>query len=220
MSSNLAKAYYATKQGYGIGKTRLKNITILAGDLKNKEVLDVGCGNGFLGSHLKSLGAKRADGCDISSMAITEASEVLDVAKVCDFETESIVQALNNKQYDIVVATELIEHLFHPGYFLENIKPLIKPGGFLILTTPNLLVLSNRIRMLLGEFEYTKTGLLDEGHIHFFTYNSLMKELIAHKFEVIAEENVYHPKIPKFIATRTKNMSVFQSVFKCAVKNV
>lgn len=215
MSISVTKTYYDTKSGYGISKRRLSSITNLIGDLKDKDVLDIGCGNGFLGNHFKSLGAKSADGCDISKEAVKKATEVLDFVVECDLEVDDFSEKFLGKKYDVIVATELIEHLFKPDIFVEKIKPLLKENGVLILTTPNFLVWTNRLRMLFGQFEYTKTGFLDEGHIHFFTYTSLKKMLKENGYQVVDENNIYHPKIPSFIARYIPKLSVFQMVFKC-----
>lgn len=215
MSTSVTKSYYDTKKGYGISKRRLTHITSMIGDLNGKSVLDIGCGNGFLGNHLKSLGADTVDGCDLSRDAVSEAVEVLDMAVECDIETDDLSKILNGRKYDVIIATEFIEHLFKPGEFLEKVKSVLNPDGVLILTTPNFLMWTNRIRMFFGQFEYTKTGFLDEGHIHFFTYRSLGKMLQEHGYEIKDENNIYHPKIPVFIAKYIPNLSVFQMVFKC-----
>ena len=218
MSESVTKIHYDRKSGYGISKNRLKNITSLAGDVAGKTVLDIGCGNGFLGEHFKSLGAEKVDGCDLSHEAISKAEKVLNFAVECDVETQSLQDVLNGNKYDIVVATELIEHLFTPEDFLENVRSILKPDGVLILTTPNFLVWTNRIKMLFGEFEYTDTGFLDRGHIHFFTYSSLKKVLYKKGYLIEGEENIYHPKVPMFIAKCLPKLSVFQMVFKCKSK--
>lgn len=212
------KVYFDHKPGYGISKKRLAAITTLAGDLSGKRVLDVGCGAGQLGVYLKEQGAAVVDGCDIAAGAVDQASRVLDRAFVYDVATDSLAHKCP-QQYDVVVATELIEHLFTPGRLLDEVKTVLKPGGTFIVTTPNFLVWTNRLRMLVGQFEYTKTGLLDESHVHFFTYNTLHQLLQQHGLEVVQEENVYHRRVPRFIATRLPTLSAFQMVFACKVKN-
>ncbi|WP_460915587.1 methyltransferase domain-containing protein [Plantactinospora veratri] len=49
-----------------------------------------------------------------------------------------------------VVAAELIEHLYHPGHLLAEIARVLRPGGALVLSTPNLATLQDRIRFLFG----------------------------------------------------------------------
>lgn len=59
-----------------------------------------------------------------------------------------------DSSYDVVFATEIIEHTLDPLYMLREINRLLRPGGLLILTTPNQLTLSNRLRALLGRSIY------------------------------------------------------------------
>ena len=84
----------------------------------------------------------------------------------------------------------------------------------LIITTPNFLMWSNRIKMLFGKFEYTKTGFMDEGHIHFFTHNSLKKAVKKIDMRVEAVNNIIHPKIPSLIGKLNYNLFSFQVIFK------
>lgn len=55
-----------------------------------------------------------------------------------------------DSSYDVVFATEILEHTLDPLYMLREIVRLLRPGGLLILTTPNQVTLSNRLRALLG----------------------------------------------------------------------
>jgi 2-polyprenyl-3-methyl-5-hydroxy-6-metoxy-1,4-benzoquinol methylase len=74
--------------------------------------------------------------------------------------------------FDVVILSEVIEHLFFPEKLIEKLKKFMKPDSFVVITTPNFLVFSNRIKMLFGKFEYAETGFFDRGHIHFFTRES------------------------------------------------
>ena len=57
----------------------------------------------------------------------------------------------NNNAFDVVIFSEIIEHLFYGvPHALNEINRVIKKDGFLILTTPNLAKIPNRIRLLMG----------------------------------------------------------------------
>lgn len=58
----------------------------------------------------------------------------------------------NDEQFDVVIFSEIIEHLFYGvPHALNEINRVLKKDGFLILTTPNLASISNRIKLLLGK---------------------------------------------------------------------
>ncbi|MBI3950635.1 MAG: methyltransferase domain-containing protein, partial [Acidobacteria bacterium] len=52
--------------------------------------------------------------------------------------------SLNNR-FDVVLAAEIIEHVAHPDDFLRMIAPLVKPGGHVVMTTPNGEYIRNRL---------------------------------------------------------------------------
>ena len=70
-------------------------------------------------------------------------SELADYVKM-KYETGEINYAPGNafelgfdSQFDVVLITEIIEHVAHPDEFLQKISELVKPGGYIIMTTPN-----------------------------------------------------------------------------------
>jgi SAM-dependent methyltransferase len=68
--------------------------------------------------------------------------------------------------FDLVVAQEIIEHLENPRHFLRQCRKLVAPGGYLLLTTPNIEDLYSRLRFLLrGRFSFfDEWDYLDSGH--------------------------------------------------------
>jgi SAM-dependent methyltransferase len=97
-------------------------------------ILEIGCGLGYLTYSLKKAGFN-STGLDISQEAITNAVQNYGNYYVCaDLHT----YALNHEnEYDIIIFTELIEHLNDIFLFIESMKKLLKPEGQIILTTPN-----------------------------------------------------------------------------------
>ncbi len=87
---------------------------------------------------------------------------------------------------DLVLALEIIEHLFDTDLFLSEIYRVLKPGGYLILSTPNLASLTNRLKLLVGGYphylEYSRAGA---GHIHLYTPAILTSQLQTAGFATI-----------------------------------
>ena len=111
--------------------------------LKGLNCLDVGCGGGILSEPLKRLGAK-VTGIDASDKAIEIAKEHsfksrLDITYKCTNTSELIKSKKENfiSKFDVVIASEVIEHVNNRAKFLSDISKLCRPGGVIIFTTIN-----------------------------------------------------------------------------------
>jgi 2-polyprenyl-6-hydroxyphenyl methylase / 3-demethylubiquinone-9 3-methyltransferase len=111
--------------------------------LKGLNCLDVGCGGGILSEPLKRLGAI-VTGIDASEKAIEIAKEHsfksrLDISYKCTNTSELIESKKDDfiSKFDIVIASEVIEHVNNRGKFLSDISRLSRPGGLIVFTTIN-----------------------------------------------------------------------------------
>lgn len=181
---------------YGIAHTRLKRLMNLVGNISGKKVLDIGCARGYVGSRIKALG-NYVVGVDISESAAREAEKVLD--KIYIFDLEGSWPDLGDK-FDLAILPEILEHVFDPVEVLKKINSQLKDGGEIIITTPNIITWTNRASILSGNFEYTEQGLMDFGHIRFFTYKYLNKVLKDSGFTIIKENHIIFPgKLTKLL---------------------
>lgn len=99
---------------------------------------------------------------------------------------------LESESVDIAFSTEVIEHLIQPSHMLSEIKRVLKKGGVLILTTPNLTTLGNRLRLLTGktifqDIEEDELKNLTDWRPHFreYTMDELCDMLEREDFVVI-----------------------------------
>lgn len=96
-------------------------------------VLDVGCGVGILLNRLKTEKKCEVFGVDISSKAI----EILATLGIPGKVSQLPELPMDSHSFDVVIATEVIEHLHDPKETVNQMVRILRPGGTLILTTPN-----------------------------------------------------------------------------------
>jgi len=131
-------------------------------------VLEIGLG--AIGVGCRLLGAV-VEAWDKRSLWDRSATELGITVQHVDLRTPATYPAVEAR-YDYVILAEVIEHIaLSPFCVLEGVKGTLKPGGCLVLTTPNLVRLSNRLRMALGRplFAPFYESDLVMGHVREYT---------------------------------------------------
>ncbi len=109
--------------------------------MKGKKVLDIACGEGY-GSKLLAKKATRVTGVDNESRAIQVAKTKYGLKnrrKNTTFVCSDAIDFLSNStdQFDVIVSFETVEHVKEYKKFLKLMHQCLKPGGILLLSTPN-----------------------------------------------------------------------------------
>ena len=103
--------------------------------LKGLDILDVGCGGGVVCEPLARLGGN-VSGADADARAIAVAkSHAKENGLMVKYENKPAEEI--GKQFDVVLALEIIEHVKSPDEFVKSIANLVKPGGLVIFSTLN-----------------------------------------------------------------------------------
>jgi len=150
--------------------------------------IDIGCHNGDKTVALaRHIGAQTAVGVDFAGPALVLAKgKGLQVISI-DLNQDAPLP-FPTASFDCIHSGEVIEHLFSPDLLLQEIARLLKPGGYAVITTPNLASWRNRLALALGWQPFgsevsTETrvgnprapqGML-AGHIRLFTPQALVE---------------------------------------------
>jgi SAM-dependent methyltransferase len=147
-------------------------------------VLDVGCGSGVHGAELFRLYRHRVVGLDLSEASIQKAKTRLAEAYVADVTQPERYPFAGRQRFDVVLFSDILEHLTDPLDVLTRHYRLLAPGGQVLISLPNVAIWSVRLALLLGRFEYRDTGTLDRTHMRFFTGRSFRRFLAEAGLEV------------------------------------
>lgn len=149
---------------------------------KGSKVLDVGCSSGNFGAELINRRKCIVDGIEINAGDYKKAKTKLHNVYKLDVERDSL-EALKEK-YDIIYFGDVIEHLVNPVGTLRRVKQFLTPTGKVLFSIPNMAHVSVRLSLLKGDFEYTKTDLLDNTHLHFYSLDEVYRVFQEAGFEI------------------------------------
>lgn len=179
----LTEEMYESNREYGFAdKIRIKKIVEIVGN--NNKILDVGCYRGFLSKLLLDNG-NEVFGIDIAKKALIQARKLGIKTQYADLEKK--IPFVSNS-FDLVVAAEIIEHIKDTDNFLSEIKRVLRPNGYLVISTSNLVSLGRRISYLLGGSGYHEASFFfpkgAAGHLRYFTKDLLIGLLELHDFKI------------------------------------
>lgn len=140
-------------------------------------VLDIGCGSGVL------CGDFQSRGCDVVGVDLSESG--IDLARRnfsgCRFEVLGVndvsLDRLGEAPFDLVVSTEVVEHLYTPRQLVHAAYGVLRPGGQFIVTTPYHGYLKNLGISLANHWDVHADPLWDGGHVKLFSRRTLGKLL-------------------------------------------
>lgn len=163
------------------------DLKVLIGSYKSRTILDVGCGNGEMANRLISEGYD-VYGTDASVTGIEIAKQRNEKRfHVQDINSAKLPIELQDKKFDMIISTEVIEHLYNPRGYVEFCKNVLMQngGGEMIISTPYHGYLKNLALAVTGKMDSHFTVLWDGGHIKFWSVKTLTKLLEEFGFEVV-----------------------------------
>ena len=184
---------------------------------KLASVLDLGCGRAGLGLEIERLGYT-VSGIDRSSLACATARMRISEVIERDFtDLEGTAAVLDGRQFDFLLAADVLEHLAEPDSVLRFYRRFLKPGGRLIVSLPNVAVWDNRLRLLLGRFNYGDSGVPDRTHLRFFTFRTARELVLGSGFEPLRTSwepgiaRAFLPLFKRFVGHKAEPDAILKS---------
>jgi SAM-dependent methyltransferase len=131
-------------------------------------VLEVGCGTGVTGALALARGrAGHYAGIELFPAAAEEARAVLSEVVTGDIETLDL--PWQPATFDALILSEVLEHLVEPWAALEKLARVVRPGGLVLASSPNIAHWRVIGEIALGRFELADQGVFDRTHMRWFT---------------------------------------------------
>jgi SAM-dependent methyltransferase len=146
-----------------------------------KRILDIGCGAGDNVAILKSS-ENFIVGVTISEEEAQIARNFCDKVIVGNIENDLELDCGYN--FDVIIFSHVCEHLIQPKKILKLLSSRLASNGIIIIAVPNMAYYKNRLRILLGNWQFEDTGPFDRTHLHFYSYETV-NELIPDSFSII-----------------------------------
>lgn len=134
-------------------------------------VLECGCANGFLTRLIAADGGPRVVGVEYEAEGAEQAARFCQRVVVADLNREDWTEQVG-ETFDLVIFGDVLEHLLRPSETLHRAARLLKPGGRVLVSLPNIAHWTIRARLMAGNFDYQSAGILDTTHLRFFTVKS------------------------------------------------
>ena len=158
----------------------------------NREVLDLGCGEGLLAAELKKNG-NLITGVDELPQASKRSALENYYSADLDGGIGPVLRALDGKRFDSVLLLDVLEHLRKPDKLLEDCHQMVRPDGQVIISVPNVANVTVRLALLFGRFNYTARGILDKTHLRFFTRKTARQLVESAGYKIIGEKATVIP---------------------------
>lgn len=131
-------------------------------------ILEAGCGRGGTGAlALRAGKAGRYVGIELFPSAAAEARQSL--SEVIEGDVETLSLPFEAASFDALVLSEVLEHLRDPWAVVARLGALVRPGGMVLASSPNIAHWRIVLALACGRFEPADMGPMDRTHLRWFT---------------------------------------------------
>ena len=182
-----ASARYES-EGVARGDVYDRNRILLDWVGNGKRVLEVGCSTGYM-SRLMMERNCIVTGIEIDAEAAERARRYCENVHVSDLNRCEWINNIQEKAFDVVLLGDVLEHLADPARVLRQIDDVLATDASLVISLPNVVHWTTRLRILMGHFDYQPWGTFDHTHLRFFTLKTAREVIESVGYRIIR----FHP---------------------------
>lgn len=169
-----------------------------------KRILEIGCGEGATLAYLKDTGlADWTCGADIHESALQQARAMgVDATIHCNIEELSNLD--QGPKFDVILCLDILEHLIDPWSTVKRLSGALTHNGVIIASIPNVQNIRVIAPLIFGRWTYKDCGILDNGHLRFFTKKSAIE--LMESSGLRADRIIYNKEkhwLPRLVNTLT-----------------
>ncbi|QQG46883.1 MAG: bifunctional 2-polyprenyl-6-hydroxyphenol methylase/3-demethylubiquinol 3-O-methyltransferase UbiG [Candidatus Azosocius agrarius] len=173
--------------------------------LKNKLVLDIGCGGGILSESLSKKGAL-VTGIDTSKKAITIAKKHAKLSNLNIFYKINTIEEYNNKnKYDIITCMEILEHMPNHNLLIKKCKNLLKKNGHIFLSSINKTTISLLKTILIGEYIFNIMPINTHSYHKYINLKKLTQIIKNNNLKIKITNGIIYNPLSKFTILSKNN---------------
>ena len=155
-----------------------------------RRILDAGCGEGIVGAMLKAQASGRyVVGVELDPEAAQCARTRLD--RVYQGDVQEMELDEPPASFDCLIYGDVLEHLVEPLKALQQHRPLLRQGGHIVVSVPNVQFYYVLWSILRGRWTYTDRGIFDRSHLRFFTRREVQRLLSDAGYRIVSIERNY-----------------------------
>jgi 2-polyprenyl-3-methyl-5-hydroxy-6-metoxy-1,4-benzoquinol methylase len=159
-----------------------------------KRVLEIGAGPGSITRCLRDNSGCRITAIEIDKDAIERLSSLCERVHQCDLNERAWDSVLlQEDKFEVIVAADVLEHLYNPWAVLETIKNLVDKNGYIVVSLPHVGHNAVIACLLQENITYRDWGLLDRTHIRFFGIENMQQLFNDAGFKIVEAEFIVLP---------------------------
>ena len=178
-------------------------------DPRGLRVLDLGCGGGYNGALLKRAGAREVVGVELHAGTAAQARKRLDAVVQGDLAHLDLAQ-LGDEPFDVILASDVLEHLAQPEEVLARALTRLRPGGAVVVSLPNVAHVVVFANLLMKRWPRRSSGIFDRTHLRFFAKRDMVRLLEGAGLHVLRIE----PYFTRYAAIRAACLVLSLYVFR------